>query len=190
MLRSVAVVGKMAAGKTTLADRLIKEYGYSRISFAERMRFIASQVYGDGNLIRKAEDYAVTRETGRVEFISGREVLQELGQAVKSLDRDLWIKWLAYDMKAGLYGKGPFVIDDCRFSFEADFLKGLGFTVVKLDTDMPTRMARYEKLYGRPPSFNELRHPSETEVDKIVPDVVIPGEYQVAELARLVVGSI
>jgi dephospho-CoA kinase len=191
MLRSVAIVGQMASGKTTLAERLIKDYGYTRVSFAERMRFIASQVYGAGGSINKVADYEVTRATGEIERISGRQLLQELGQSVKSLDLDIWVKWLRRDIYAGEYGDGPYVIDDCRFPFEADFLRDqMKFVIVKLDTDKATRMQRYERAYGRPPTFQELKHLSETEIEKIVPDVTIPGEYQPVELARLVVGSI
>jgi hypothetical protein len=167
---------------------MIKDFGYTRISFASRMKQIAADVYGQ---INKVSDYETTQADGSKKFLSGREVLQSIGQVVKEMDRDFWIKYLESDIRSGLYGKGPYVIDDCRFPFEADFLRSkMGFVIVKLDTDTFTRTTRYEKLYGRPPSITELRHPSETEVDKIVADVTIPGEHTPAELARLVVGSI
>jgi hypothetical protein len=193
-LRNVAIVGKFASGKTTLADRLIKDYGFTRISFAARMKQIASDVYAGGAVggaINKTGDYRVTSTDGLVKSRSGREILQFLGQVVKDLDRDFWIKYVAADIRAGVYGAGPYVIDDCRFPFEADYLRNeMNFVITKLDTDSTIRVARYERAYGRPPTIQELRHPSETQVEKIVVDLTIPGEYPTAELARLLVGML
>ena len=190
--RSVAVVGKFASGKTTLAERLIKDYSYTRVGFANRLKEMAAAVYGGASgIVPKQATFFVTRSSGKRDEITGRQLLQELGQSVKALDRDLWIRWLENDIQSGAYGAGPFVIDDCRFPYEADFLRDqLGFVVVKLDTPDAVRILRYEKTYGRTPSEAEQNHPSETEVDNIVPDLVMPGDIPVGDLARLVVRSV
>jgi hypothetical protein len=190
--RSVAVVGKFGAGKTTLAERLIKDYSYVRVGFANRLKEVAEAVYGGGRPVSKGAVYALTDETtGKLREVTGRRLLQELGQSVKVMDRDLWIRWLDADIRDGKYGNGPFAIDDCRFPYEANYLRDeLGFVIVKLDTPDETRFTRYERLYGRRPSEDEVNHPSETQVDAIVEDLLVPGDIPVADLARIVVRSV
>lgn len=191
MLPSVAIVGQFGSGKTTLANHLIENHGYTRVSFAARLKEVAAAVYGDGGPIEKPRIYLATSLQDVTRPITGRMLLQELGQSVKVLDRDFWIKWLAADIRAGKYGVGPFVIDDCRFPYEADFLRDeMGFTVVRLDVPEAVRFARYEALYGYAPSEAEINHPSETEVLLIRPDKILNGDLPAESVAALLVENL
>lgn len=171
-VNNIAVVGGFAAGKTTLSEGLVQQ-GYTRVSFARYLKEIAATVYGGE--IGKTDTYDVVDLQGNVRHISGRQVLQELGQSVKALDRDFWIRSLFADIESGRYGPGPYVTDDCRFPYEADALKHFGFTILKLDVDLDVRIKRYELTYGRKPTPEELVHPSEIELVDIDPDFVIDG---------------
>lgn len=176
-MRNLAIVGGFAAGKTTLSDGLVQQ-GYTRVSFARYLKQIAARIYNEGVEIDKVGQYPVVSLDGVPGVLSGREVLQQLGQAVKALDRDFWIKSLFTDLDNGNYGGGPWVTDDCRFPYEADALREGGFTIVKLDVPLDTRIQRYEKTYGRKPTPEELVHPSEIELVDIVPDFVLDGERE------------
>lgn len=182
-MRSIAIVGEMSAGKTTLADYLVENHGYTRVSFASRLKQIASAVYNGGKPIAKNDWYEGLVQDGVPVQLSGRRLLQELGQAVKALDERFWVKALLADIDAGVYGDGPYVTDDCRFPFEADALRERGFVVVKIATPEEVRMARYENVYGRKPSPEELSHPSETEVAKIASDAWADGTEPVEVIA-------
>jgi hypothetical protein len=184
--RSVAIVGGFAAGKTTLSDGLIQQ-GWTRVSFAKRLKELAQAVYGEpvaeflagGRAyapVDKAQEYDVTRLDGTPESLSGRRILQELGQSVKSLDRDFWVKWMLRDIRDNKYGHAPYVTDDCRFPYEADALSDAGFIIVKLEVPVDTRIMRYYDVYGVYPTPAEIVHPSEIELVNIVPDYVIDGE--------------
>lgn len=172
-MNNLAIVGGFAAGKTTLSEGLVQQ-GYTRVSFARYLKEIAATIYGGE--VGKTQTYDVTTLEGNIRSISGRQILQELGQAVKALDRDFWIRSLFADIEAGRYGPGPYVTDDCRFPYEADALKSIGFSVIKLDVDLDVRIRRYEQTYGRKPTPEELVHPSEIELVDILPDFVINGE--------------
>ena len=172
MPRSIAVVGQFAAGKSTVAEYLVEDYGYTRLSLARGIKEIGARLYNDGRPIEKQQSYSVTAPNGAPIRLSGREVLQQLGQVVKDFDRDFWLRWLAADMADST---PPFVIDDCRFPFEAEFLKSRGFVVIKLLVTKGERMKRYEATYGRLPTEAEMNHPSETEVSNIVPDHILDG---------------
>lgn len=186
-MRSIAIVGEFAAGKTTLADYLVQHYGYTRVSFAHRLKEVAAAVYNGGLPIEKNLMYPVVKsDIGGCE-LSGRAILQELGQSVKALDEHFWIRWLLADIDAGLYGDGPFVSDDTRFPYEADALRTRGFMVARLSTPTPVRLTRYEQLYGRRPTDAEMRHPSEVESRKIEEDFSLNGTKPVAGLAAAIV---
>lgn len=178
MTSNVALFGKFCAGKTTLAESLV-ELGYTRVSMAANMKNIVKDVYGSldkGNLV------AVTRRDGRVEAITIREVLQGLGESVKSVDRDLWLKWFLKDTQ---FLPKPLVMDDARLLFEADALREDGWTLVKVDTPEEVRIDRYMRLYGgRMPKESELFHPTETELEKVTFDLVVDGVTSPALVAE------
>lgn len=174
-MKNLAIVGGFAAGKTTLSDGLVQQ-GYTRVSFARYLKEIAARAYG--GTIDKVLDYDVVSLDGTRRSISGRALLQELGQSVKAMDRDFWIEVLLNDIEDGSYGDGPFVTDDCRFPYEAEELRNEGFVIIKLDTPVDVRIRRYNDVYGRYPTPSELVHPSEIELVDIVPDFVIDGEKE------------
>lgn len=187
-MKNLAIVGGFAAGKTTLSEGLVQQ-GYVRISFARYLKEIAQTVYGGGRPIEKTYGYFVTDPNGDDRIVSGRQLLQELGQSVKALDRDFWIKSLLADVAGGFYGPGPYVTDDCRFPYEAEAMRTeLGMTIIKLDTPIETRIHRYEKLYGRKPTTSELVHPSEIELVNIKPDYVVDGTLSAGEILQEVYG--
>lgn len=192
-MKNVAVVGEFASGKTTLADKLISEYGYRRISFAGNLKKAAAAVYdptkpGVAGYVEKTAMYRIwpLDEPEPIE-VSGREILQRLGQSVKQLDRLFWIRWLMNEVDCGIHGPGPFVIDDCRFPYEADALRNRGFVIARIVTPADTRMERYELTYGRRPTEAELSHPSEVEVQSIRWDTLVDGTLAPDDSARLLV---
>lgn len=177
-MNNLAIVGGFAAGKTTVSEGLVQQ-GYTRVSFARYLKQIAARIYNDGVELDKTGTYVVTGlDDGLSYAISGRMVLQQLGQAVKALDRDFWIKSLLADLDNGNYGDGPYVTDDCRFPYEAKALRDEGFKIVLLDTPLNARIRRYEKTYGRQPTPEELVHPSEIELVDIVPDYIVDGSQE------------
>ena len=188
-MRSVAIVGEFASGKTTLADYLVEHHGYTRVSFAKRLKEVAAAVYNGGLPIQKNAMYEVEHsEIGAMEY-SGRAILQQLGQSVKALDEHFWIRWMLSDIAAGEYGDGPYVSDDTRFPYEADALRRKGFLIVRIDTPLTVRNQRYEALYGRAPTLAELSHPSETSVKDIRHDTIVDGCDPVHLLAEGIVSQ-
>lgn len=186
-MKNVALVGEFASGKTTLAKALADNHGFRHVSFARRLKQMAAAVYNGGKPIEKDALYLVTSLQGTPRMISGRMLLQQLGQSVKTMDRDLWVKWLIADIANGEYGPGPFVTDDCRFPYEADELRLHDFLVIRIMTPERVRMERYELTYGRWPTQEELNHPSETEVRNIVADFAVGGTENPDAVASYIV---
>lgn len=182
-MKSVAIFGKFCSGKTTLANVLVDEYGFTKVSMAENMKNIVKEVYGHTD---KSHLVWVTRRDGTKEQITVREVLQRLGDAVKDADRDLWLKWLEQDMA---FMRGPFVMDDARLIFEAEELKKSGWVLVKLSCPEKVRLERYMNVYGKPPTDAEMYHSTELDVDCIDHDIELDAtltpEYLAAVVASL-----
>lgn len=186
-LFNVAIVGKMGAGKSSLANFLVDVHQYTRVANAGALKTLAQMAYGP---IDKGQTYGVIKAINmgsNLDYrmgeakVSGREILQGLGQVVKEFDRDFWLKAMSRDMENK---NPPFVCDDTRFPFEAEFLRQQGWIIVKLYVPKEVRAERYERLYGRQPTQEELSHPSETEVDDIQEDLGLSGEEPIESLVR------
>jgi dephospho-CoA kinase len=170
-VRNVAIFGQMAAGKSTIAAALV-EAGYHRMSFAAPLKNVAALAYGK---VGKSDTYRVTALDGTVSEISGREVLQRVGQSIKAHDRDFWLQCFLRD--SANYLDTALVVDDGRFLFERDALRAKGWLIVGVNTSHSVRMQRYETLYGRVPTEAEQNHQSEVEVPTIVQeaDLILQG---------------
>jgi len=170
-MSNVALFGQMASGKSAIASALV-DSGYIQLAFAQPLKNIAELAYGK---IDKSGDYAVTTLDGDVEIISGREVLQRVGQSIKSHDRDFWLR--CFFNTAKNYLDTPLVVDDGRFEFERDYLRRRGWVVVGIKTPDEVRRERYRTVYGRYPREVELNHESEVELPLIIQsaDIILDG---------------
>ena len=171
-MKNVALFGQMASGKSAIASALV-DSGYIQLAFAQPLKNIAELAYGK---VDKSGEYAITTLEGETEYISGREVLQRVGQSIKSHDRDFWLR--CFFSTARNYLDAPLVVDDGRFKFERDSLRAQGWTIVGIDTPERVRRERYRTVYGRFPTDVELSHQSEVELPEIISsaDVILDGE--------------
>jgi len=135
----IAFCGRAGAGKSTLADFLVKVYGFQKYSFADAVKGVARELFG------------MTEKD--------RSLLQGIGDRMRQIDEYVWIRYVMNRIIAE--GFDDVVIDDLRYVNEAYFLKANGFIIIK--------------LVGRGYEMTEeqMSHPSEMEIDSIVPDYVI-----------------
>lgn len=143
---NIGIVGKLGSGKTSLANYLVAEFGYTKMSFADPMKDIAKEFFDV--------------EKGRPLY---RELMQKLGTDwFRSIDPDVWVKHL---LKRATGDR--MVVDDVRFPNEAKGLLDAGWLLVYLDCSEDIRIRRVLERDG---SFDPacLSHPSETGVDDIV----------------------
>ena len=170
-MRNVALFGQMASGKSAIAAALV-DSGYVGLSFAQPLKNIAELAYGK---IDKSGVYIIRNLDGTESTLSGREVLQRVGQSIKGHDRDFWLR--CFFRTAGNYLDYPLVVDDGRFFFERDALQSRGWLIVGLDTPEGIRFDRYRSTYGRYPTESEINHQSEIELPQIIKEaeLVISG---------------
>lgn len=144
----IGLIGKKRVGKDTFAATLTERHGYTRVALADPLRDAAREldpIMGtfpllDEGLTRvrewrysdvidsigyeKAKDYAPEI----------RRTLQKLGQAIRTIDPEFWLRAAMAKVDAI---DGPVVITDVRFPNEADAIKAAGGYLVRITRDLP-----------------------------------------------------
>lgn len=135
----ILLVGKAGAGKDTVADILVRDYGYTRYAFADKLKEIAKDLFPD-------------------HFQEGkpRRLLQELGVKMREIDPDVWVNYVLNRVQ----GENV-VITDGRFDNEVNLCRRAGFVVVEVSCPPEIRVLRLAKRDGRFPTEEELSHVSE-----------------------------
>ena len=154
----IAFIGKAGACKTTAAEYLVKHHGYTRISFAAKLKDVAVQLWGP-------------------DAFKDRDKLQKLGESLRQIDDLVWVnalfRWLEGPDEPA--GAGPYVIDDCRFPNEYWRLKQKGFRVVRIYAPESTRINRLQAI-GKLQDIEQLKHISEVALDDYNPDQIIENQ--------------
>ena len=152
---NIYMVGKAGAGKTHLANYLIKKYGYNRAKMANSVYMIAEK-YLDMNPDKK-----------------DRNLLQFLGTDIgrNLIDQDIWVHrfvddvYIAQETAKGLFKKElKFVSDDIRFPNEHKALKEAGWVGIYLEVSDELRIERLTRRDGDA-CVDKLEHASETALD-------------------------
>ena len=122
-MRSVAFIGRAGTGKTTLSQMLSEHHGYQVTSIAAPIREVAVMAYGRFDKTMRYPQQTL----GLSRLITGRELLQEIGAALREMDTLFWMRvWLRRTKQGaddGMVGSVQFVVDDVRLDAERAFIK-------------------------------------------------------------------
>jgi hypothetical protein len=146
MLPNIAFTGKFGSGKSTAANYLVRVHGYVKVSFADRLKEIATKA---------------CRMVGK-----DRELLQKLGVMIREDEPDYWVKAAVKKVREINERYGPVVIDDLRFPNELNACLAHDFKVFRVDRNREARLA----TFGMDPNvISELEtHESETALDSVL----------------------
>jgi hypothetical protein len=162
----IGLVGKARSGKDTFARGLV-ERGYTRVAFADPLREVLE---GTDPLLHAGPwrparlSVALERQGSFEEAKSSsygpdiRRLLQNLGQAVRRLDEDFWLRAGMAKADAVINEGGAAVITDVRYTNEADAIQRLGGVLVRI---------------VRPGLESTDTHASETELDRYPVDFTV-----------------
>jgi dephospho-CoA kinase len=153
--RLIALSGKMGSGKTTTFKLL-----HDRLGPGVVLVKFASPLY-------EAQDYLYEKFGFGFPAIKDRKLLQWLGTNwAREKNENVFVD-VFKDRVAGLMANGMTVIcDDCRFLNEAEAVRELGGTVIKIN-----------KLHsGHAESESGKSHASEKEIDLIQGDFVVDND--------------
>lgn len=154
-LPHIVVIGKMGAGKSTVANMLATHFGYQTLSFATGVRDVTERLYG-------------------AEFRNSRPHLQAIGAGLRRIDPDVWVSaWeRSYAATYDFHGEALRVaVDDCRYPNEVEHLHSYAFRFVAVVADEAVRIDRLKRT-GKLTDLDQLQHESETALD----DYAVPTD--------------
>lgn len=134
--------GRSLAGKDTIADYLVKKYGFKKVSFAKPIYEIARKYFG-----------MTTKD---------RKLLQDIGQKFREINPDIWVNLLLRSLNK----HDRYVISDIRQANEYIKCKEEGFIPVKVSANLDLRIERCKKRDGiENPDTSLWENESETGAD-------------------------
>ena len=179
---NVALSGKMASGKSTVAALIAERWGHSIIPIAGPLKLLAecakagdteyaSHVLemlccGSDVRLRDAGVVYVRLCKKYADELGGdakpRGFLQDFGRELRSVDENIWVRVVGE--RALAEAAKSFVCDDLRYVNEAQWLKECGFVLVRCECADEVREYRLKQLYPNTP-FTQINHPSELDLD-------------------------
>ena len=139
-MRSIALLGPQGSGKSTIAALFEEHRGYQRHGIADAIKHVANLAYPG---LSKEERFPV-RRIGGEEMVTGRELLQEIGAALRKVDTKFWLRvWRQDFFEIQRMGYGV-VVEDVRLDAEVEYLKLVepSIFVVRLTASAEVRAAR------------------------------------------------
>lgn len=180
----IGITGKIGSGKTTVAQYLIKK-GFVEYSMAgplkkigEIFHFTHTQLYGTQEQKLEINEYW---------GVSGRHFLQKFGteicrnalpQAIPEMKTagTVWVR--LFEIERAKNPTVNYVVSDIRFLDEAECIKKLGGTVIRIErTD-----SKKDETYNR--------HVSELEQDSIREDILIVNDSDLPTLYNKITSSV
>jgi cytidylate kinase len=159
----IALSGPRACGKSTIADHLVNNHGYTRIAFADALRDIAAVAGSD--------------------FINDRLYLARLGEKLRVQVPDFLLQVVNNRLQSI---EGHVVIEDIRFPAEVDFCQSIGATTIRFEIPIEIQRERLANRDGKVGSEAEslIACMDEHALDDVMDwDYVIPAVGDFRELA-------
>lgn len=173
----IGVSGKKGSGKDTLADIMVKKYGFIKKSFAEALKygvrrdFDLTKDHTDGKLkelpteFTKAKYYTSDGQLN-TEYWTPRDIMIAYGQFFRQFDPNYWVNKVFDRLPPprGNFGHRDIriVISDVRFKNEADRIRKEGGFIARLE--------RKPELNIYKTVSNDI---SETDLDNYTPDFLL-----------------
>jgi hypothetical protein len=177
--KSIGLIGRAQSGKDTVGARLRQRYGYQRVAFADPLKRAALKLdpwvptqYGNRRLSVLVSD--VGWDYAKTKFPEVRRILQHVGQTVREIDSEFWIRAAFPAIEAAERLGLPVVVTDVRYENERDALAERGFHMVRV-----TRP-------GLPADNVTAKHRSETELDDEWTPLTIRNSGTLDDLNRIV----
>lgn len=182
----IGLCGFKGSGKDTLANILVEEYNFTKISFADKLKDITSILFnwerklleGDTKLsreFRETKDEWWSEKLNRE--ITPRKMLQQLGTDIlrDNLDLNIWVNSIEKYLVENKYQN--IVITDCRFKNEIEMLKKYQGKIIYVKRNEP-------KWFNNKKLIPKNIHKSEIDWIDTKFDIVISNDGSLEDLRK------
>jgi hypothetical protein len=127
----IGITGRKFHGKDTLADYLVKQHGYIKLSFAQPLKEICKTIFGFTNSqvngdLKETIDFRWDVTPRKVMQFIGTELFRDnIGRLLPDIGENLWARCVIEKIKSLLLvdPSSKFVISDVRFPNEIECLR-------------------------------------------------------------------
>ena len=184
----IGICGFQSSGKDTIADLLIKEYGFKKLSFAGALKDVVSIIFGWSReklegLTKEDREWREQIDcwwstTLEMPLLSPRYVLQYFGTDLfrNQWHPDIWVKVVENQLK----NYENIVITDCRFENEINLILAHGGKIIHIYRELPLWFNNYK--IGIDVEESKLLHRSEIEWIRCYKDYEIYNNGTIEEL--------
>jgi len=125
-------IGSAMVGKDEVAKMMV-ELDFYHTSFAKPMYKVVNEVYGidTAGLTKFAKEEKLYQPWD----LTLRQILQNIGDAFRSLDKDFFLKCLMVDIAKNARNFQSVVVSDVRYENEAEFIRGMLGTIVHINRE-------------------------------------------------------
>lgn len=170
----IGIIGKKGSGKDTIADYLVKNHGFIRFAFADKVKEVCKAMFNmtDKDFIEKNKevlkpDWNISPRQALQLFGTdiGRKILPEKIPELKKIlpfPEGIWIRHFIiwYQEQLKINPRVKVVISDVRFLDEAETVKTYDGKLWKVIRD--------KKIYGNDQHISENQLDNFSEIDKII----------------------
>jgi dephospho-CoA kinase len=163
MRHLIGITGHMGSGKSAAAEYIAQKYGFVRMRISGKMREISQEL-----------GLEITRD-----------LLQGIGKFFREFDDDVWIRYLGRKIQTST---DSIVVDDIRRMNEVEYLKSLGFKIIRIESSSETRKMRIEARMNKKISNQDWErwssHLTEIQVTQLPVDYTITNNGTLKELTN------
>lgn len=189
----IGICGFKSSGKDTIADYLVKEYGFIRLSFASVLKDIVSIMFNwprdklegltkEDREWREQVDYWWSR-TLKMPQLTPRYVMQYFATDLfrDKFHPDIWVKIVENKLNNIINNPNTnIVISDCRFENEINMILRLGGKIIQVHRNVPKWFHKYRD--GEDRYEIDMLHRSEIEWIRCYRDYDIENDGSVEDL--------
>jgi hypothetical protein len=190
----IGICGFQSSGKDTIADYLIKEHGFIKMSFASRLKDIISIMFGWSRdklegLTKEDREWREQidpwwSKTLQMPQLTPRFVMQYFATDLfrNKFHPDIWVKIVENELNKLIEQntERKIVISDCRFENEINMILRLGGKIIQVHREPPYWF--YDYRNGEEPPNIKLIHRSEIEWIRCYKDYDINNDGTIEEL--------
>lgn len=188
----IGICGFQGAGKDTMANILVKEYGYERISFAGILKDILSVLFDwDRKMLEGLTPESREWREKKDEWwsnklkknITPRRMLQEIGTDIfrNHFHPEIWVQCVENRLRK--VENKSVVISDCRFKNEIEMIKKMGGYIIQINRNVPDW---YNDFKLNKIKLEDIKgiHSSEIDWLKVKADFEIENKSSISELKK------